>query len=43
MYMYYIWDLDDIKKEAEKSGLYSIENYNKCTDASINHCLEKII
>lgn len=41
--MYYIWNLDDIKKEAEKSGLYSIENYNKCLDDSIKNCLENLI
>jgi len=41
--MYYIWDMDDIEKEAEKSGLYSIENYNQCVDASIKYCLENLI
>lgn len=41
--MYYIWDMDDIEKDAEKSCLYSIEHYNECADDSIRHCLEKLI
>ena len=41
--MYYIWDMDDIEKEAVKSGLYSIENYNQCIDDSIKYCLENLI
>ena len=41
--VYYIWDLNDIDKDAIKSGPFSVENYNECVEKAINYCLDNLI